>query len=492
MHYLVLLLPVQYVRSSSEYVAKVMFTTKMRKLGISLLLFFLASAVSAVIITSNGTSVVSEVLPIKYWEPRVGSSIEVILVPCNETSLYAVPVAGLCSYDPTNDYFENMLERATSYGFQAVILSQVKRWPGEGYMVTNGRTAEIQQLIVHEVAMPDFALLSPGMQVTLIVSRANPVRTYINSPYSIIWTVSYALFVLGAICLAGYLVGYYVLLYLSKLTNKPHVVVIVTLILQLIANILRFVDLMSLYNARVLYPTVLSDILFTAHLLPTMVSSLLVAQQFRIIYLAAIKIEDPGSGFLPDNKTIFYTFCVFLAVMEVFLKVSSKTFARSIPWWVFMSTGMYAMFNVFVLVWYSIWYYKLKRQAHLSATGKKAYRMRIIRTGALLVVIGCFGWLLTLIGVAGAIFTSDNIDTSLWASHTITYIGFFMVTLTSYGNLLILKPPKISLQSVSSKTTNVSKVRNSSVGASSSVSIGAKSEAQELASIEKSVSTDST
>lgn len=414
------------------------------------MLLLLALIAQALIITSNNTRYESEILPIKYWQPAVGSKLDVRLVSCGERGNASVPTAALCFYAATDSFFEDLLARAAQQDLAAIVLRQVKRWPGEGHLVTNGQSAFATQLPVHEVSTDVFNQLKPGMQVSLVVERPNPVSEVVTSPYDIIWTSAYALFVLGAVTFAVYLLGAHLILYCSGVSKRPHPVVFVTLGLQLAANLLRFIDLLSLYNARLLYPTLLSDILFTAHLLPSLLSSLLTASLFRVLYVSITKMDDSRIGFLPDNKKVFYTFSGILVVMELFLKIAGKTFASGISWWIFIAILMYAAYNIFVTSWYAIWYFRMRKYQPKNLSAARERRAFLMRLGPLFVFIGGIVWLLTLVVVAAVLYSADSLVSSLWGSRTITYIGFFAITLTGYGNLLMVSPPRIIVRAQSS------------------------------------------
>jgi hypothetical protein len=337
-------------------------------------------------VTLNWIGLPAEESPVNRWLPIAGTNISGIVRICPSWNDPSTPTTAmeravhageivLCGIDPNLGlpYYEDVLRLAERWGFAAVLLVTKGR-PGTGFYKTDGTVATAPHIPVQEIHALATSLLQNGTQVALPFTGHNLLLDFDLSPG---WTLIQLAWggVQGVLLLWNLYRFWEWVLYLGI---WPMRVQVLSLGVELLANIFGFIDALDFYNSRHVYSSDFSRIVFTVHIPLRVISLLIVAANFHVILSSSKKLSS--AVHTPDGlRYAFYATATIILTLELTATVVSLA-ARNPPFqWSLFVINFYALSLIVASVFNVVTLVRLRAALKSTSSAAEERRQAIFR-----------------------------------------------------------------------------------------------------------------
>lgn len=420
-------------------------------LAVLFLVLAVSSLVSSRAVLPNDITLYSVPLPVNYWIPPTDTKITGQLTSCLTPVKEPYNKIAVCDTSQMGTY-EQVLTKANQYNYAAVLwVAPPNTRPGMGYKRTLKSTLYTPSAYVQELSNVEFtsyninSLLDTNVTAELTFSEGNYCFNLETNPFYILFGGIYALFVFGAIVLGAHRI-WIRLIYTSFAWSR----VLLSLLLELVANLIRFVNAINLTNMHNLYSEGVDRAFYTSHLPISLGTSLLLAATFADTHsgVKALSMTQKRSKLVMIGVAV-------LLILELISTIGAFTIVKifKLTWWSYPTTFFYIIADIsiglyFAYVIRNLQIYLRKINSGDGTPTLVARSLTRIYKASWPISIGSFGWLLMLIGVFIISFSPIKDGTSyIVAQRTISLLGFYFVQLTSYGvNMAFPNPVDYELQ----------------------------------------------
>jgi len=236
---------------------------------------------------------------------------------------------------------------------------------------------ERSSLTSHQYVVETHMLTLPGLiigsNVTITLSEVNPF--YERNQSVLMWLIH---LLYSPICAIFFIGGMYQLSHcITSYGRQVNLVIVACVALETIGNLLRFINGIDMYDARLLLTYEFTRALFTAHLVCTLLSSLLMPMAIHDILRRSKNISTGSVGaFLPTVKIPFIIAASAILCLEAVNRLLIYTIRPTLTWFTFFVIGFYFIAYLSIGSYFYIQYLRFIRFLNEVHLGKK-YGTRI-------------------------------------------------------------------------------------------------------------------